>query len=147
MTKKNSSKKSPAKRKPLSKAELLEEMAKQVRVEHQKTLAKAIWPIVAKLPKIYDAQTAVNAAAGFIQAELNKKTEELKVSDLTVDLSKEKASDVKDAVQALVELLAPESATDASQLLQVFGKQFTLYSANKYLDNSMDVIKMDDFIA
>jgi hypothetical protein len=147
MSKNISKAKKTTKRANKSKEELKDIMRKQEQLAHNKALAKLIWPIISGLPTIYDAQTAVNAAAGFIEAGLNAKVEKITVGELPLDATKGKDSDIERSVRALVELCQSEPADNAMQLLKLFGNHFTGYSAREYLKNKMDVIKMDDFIA
>ena len=138
--------KNPIKRK--SKAEIVTEMQQRQKVEHEKDLAKIIWPLIAVDGlTIYDAQTALAAAAGFISFEVQKKTEEYKVSDIVVDLSKEKDSEVKTAVVNILALLKDEKADTSAKLLERFSKTLGMYSANVYMKNKMDVLNLKDIVA
>lgn len=136
-----------AKRVLKSKDEIKAEMEKGQRIARQKKLARDIWPLIAGLKSIYDAQTAVNAAAGYMKLELALKMTTVLVQDLTVSLKAEKKSDIKDSVQKIIALLAEQSADDAVALLERMGNGFGQYAALQYLKNPMDKIKVDDFIA
>lgn len=128
-----------------------EELAKQMKylqeLEHQKKLARAMFPILESQKTIYDAQTVVNALAGFIKADMEDKIAELKVSDLEINLKKEEDGSIKTAILKLRELFNKESADDAAKLLERFGAGLGQYGAKKYLENPMSEIKMEDFVA
>lgn len=135
------------KRIPKSKEELKAQMAHLQMIEHQKKVVRMIFPVLADMKTIYDAQTVVNALSGFIKAALAEKQTQYKVRDFDIDLSKEKKSAVKDKVIEVCELLAGENADDVTALLDRFGSGLGQYGAKKYLENPMKVIKMEDFVA
>lgn len=135
------------KRIPKSKDELKAEMEKNQRVSLQKKLARDIWPLIENLKTIYEAQTAVNAAAGYIKLELALKMTTVLVKDLTVSLKSEKKSDIKLSVQRIVDLMSDQSADDAVALLERMGNGFGQYAALQYLKNPMSDLDIDDFIA
>lgn len=130
-----------------TKDELAEQMAKNARIERMKVLARLIWPFIKDQKTIYNAQTAVTAAAGFIRQELEKKTEQIVVKDLVIDLSHEEDSEIKTAVEHLIQLMQTETAADASALLEKMGSSFTSFGASEYLKNPMSSVSMDEFIA
>ena len=130
-----------------SKEDLKVQMAHTQKVEAQKKLARLIFPVIASMKTIYDAQTVVNALAGFIKADQAAQVAAMKVKDLTIDLSKEKASEIKAAILALREVFFYENASDAAALLERFGNGLGQFSANAYMKNPMSDIKMEDFIA
>lgn len=130
-----------------SKEEIAAQMKYNQEIEHQKKLARAMFPILSSQETIYDAQTVVAALAGFIKADMEDKIAALKVKDLEIDLSKEKDSPIKTAMLELRKLFEKESADDAAKLLERFGTTLSQYSSKEYMKNSMDTIKMDDFIA
>lgn len=139
--------KNPFKKKQ-AKEELLAQVKQQQKVEHEKGLAKLIWPFIAvEGLTIYDAQTALAAASGFVAFEVQRKTDEFKVSDLTIDLSKEGDSAVKQAVVKILDLLKDEKADLSAKLLERFSKTLGMYSANQYMKNKMEVLKLEDIIA
>ena len=135
------------KRIPKSKEELKAQMAHMQKIERSKKLARLIFPVVASMKTIYDAQTVVMALSGFIKAGLAEKMTAFTVNDVGVDLSKEKKSDVKAAVFALVTLLEDENADEMTALLERFGRGLGEFASKKYMENPMSVIKMEDFIA
>lgn len=135
------------KRVPKSKEELKVQMAHLQRVEKQKQLARLVFPVVASMKTIYDAQTVVNALAGFVKAELADKLSTYRVIDLDITLSKEKDGPIKAAILALRDVIETETAEDAAALLEKFGNSLGQYSSSQYMKNSMKSIKMDEFIA
>jgi|ERR1700761_2272178 len=130
-----------------SKEEIAAQMKYQQEIEHQKKLARAMFPILSSIETIYDAQTAVAALAGFIKADMEDKIAALKVQDLEIDLSKEEDSPIKTAMLELRKLFDGESADDSAKLLERFGDTLAKYASKEYMKNPMDIIKMDDFIA
>jgi len=106
-----------------------------------------LWPFIQDQKTIYDAQTVVAATAGFIKQELDTKINSIVVKELTVDLSKEKDAVIKNAIENLLGLFQTESAEDASALLQKVAEYLGTYSAKKYMENKMEVIALDDFVA
>lgn len=130
-----------------TKAELLQELERQAKIQREISLCKLFWPFVGELDSIYDAQTAVNALAGFISYEVRKKSDELKVQDLAIDLTKEPESKIKDAVLALQGLIGPENAVTTASLLDRFGKTLAQYSAAQFMKKPMKDLKVEDIIA
>lgn len=141
--------KNPFKRREVPSVEqIAAQMEHQQRVEHEKSLAKLIWPLIeSDALTIYDAQTALTATAGFIAYEVQRKQAELKVGDLTIDMSKEEPSPVRTAVLSIVGLLQDEKADLSAKLLERFGKTLGMYSANQYMKNKMDTLKSEDIVA
>jgi hypothetical protein len=107
-----------------------------------------MFPFLQDQKTIYDAQTVVNAAAGYIKQELSIKVANIIVKDLPVDLSKDKSDKVLvDAVTNLVNLFQTEKADDAIALLERFGNGLGQFSSAKFMENPMSVIKPEEFIA
>jgi len=130
-----------------TKEELLAFAKHKAKMERQRTLVKMLWPFIQDQKTIYDAQTVVAATAGFIKQELDTKINSIVVKELTVDLSKEKDAVIKNAIENLLGLFQTESAEDASALLQKVAEYLGTYSAKKYMENKMEVIALDDFVA
>lgn len=130
-----------------SKEEIADQIQKTARVERMKVLARLVWPFIQDQKTIYDAQTAVTAAAGFIKQGLELKTEQIIVKDLVFDLSADDASPIKTAVENIVNLMGTEKAADAAALLEKMGSSFTMFGASKYLTNPMSDVSADEFIA
>ena len=136
------------KRVPKSKDELKAQMAHLQKVEHQKKLARRIYPLIEDQKTIYDAQTVLNAAAGYIKNELARKSTSFTVAELSVDASKDKGDKaLVKAVQNIIELLQGEKADDSVALLERFANGVAQYSSGKYMENPMKVIGIEDLIA
>lgn len=129
------------------KEELVADIEKTQRIERMKVLARLIWPFLEPQETIYDAQTVVNAVAGFLKVELNKKIDLIIVKDLPVDLSKEEDGDIKTSMEHLFQLLQTEKAEDTIALLEKMGNSFGQYAASEYLKNPISVMNRDEFIA
>lgn len=134
-------------RKSKSKKELIEDIARRERIDRQRALAKTMFPFVADLPTIYDAQTVMNALAGYIEFGFKKKAQEITVAAAMCDFSKEEDGPLKSAVVALHGLLEHEPAEDAVTILKRFGDGLPQFVAGRGLKEPMSTIKMDDFIA
>ena len=130
-----------------SKPEIKNDMAAQKNLSRQKDLARKIWPFVADQKTIYDAQTVVNALAGFIKAGIAERMTGLVVDNLVIDFSKEKKSALKDSVTMLHDAMLEENADELVAILERFGNGLGQFSSSKYMTNPMSVISMDDFIA
>jgi endonuclease III len=131
-------------------AQALAQQARQVeKVERSKRIARAIWPAVTGLATVYEAQTAFNAVSGHLLAALVKPERELKVSDLMADIDLEtgKPSPVKHAVKSIIDYLQHEPAKDAQELLDLMGRKLPEALAQKHIQDPMDTIAVDDFIA
>lgn len=129
------------------KEELVADIEKTQRIERMKVLARLIWPFLEPQKTIYDAQTVLNATAGFLKQEFNKKAELIIVKDLTVDLSQEEDGEIKTAIEHLLQLLQTEKAEDTIALLERMGNSFGQFGALAYLKNPMSVMNRDEFIA
>lgn len=130
-----------------TKPEILEEMRRKDKVNREKALCKLIWPHIENQETIYDAQTVLNALSGYITFNLQKKQDEIKVSDINLDFSKEPESKLKVAIVELSRLLSLESAKDTASLLERFGKTLAQYAAAQYLKNPMKDLNMGEIIA
>lgn len=129
------------------KEELVADIEKTQRIERMKVLARLIWPFLEPQKSIYDAQTVLNATAGFLKNEFNKKADLIIVKDLPVDLSKEDEGEIKTAIEHLLQLLQTEKAEDTIALLERMGNSFGQFAALEYLKNPMSAINRDEFIA
>ena len=130
-----------------NKQEIAAEMNMKEVVKKERELAGIIFDAIKDQDSIYDAQTAVNALAGYIKYELNMKQHSLVLNDLLVDLKNEKDSKVKTAIERLKSELQGEKALDTAELLERFGKNLVLFGADKYMKNPMSIIKLEDFVA
>ena len=138
------------KRTPKSKEQVAKSMKVSSETLHLIATAKKIYPLLEKNKTIYDAQTASNAAAGFIKLEIEKNTELLRVADLMegikASLKAEKKSVIKDSIENIINMLEGDSADTAVKLLERMGAGFTNFGAHEYLKNPMSAVKMKDFI-
>lgn len=130
-----------------SKPELEAEILRKQKIDRQKVLARLIFPFIEDQKSIYDAQTVVMALSGFIKAAIAERMTKLVVKDLTIDLSNEADSPIKASVEALLGLLQTENADDASALLERFGNGLGQFASKKYMENPMNIIPVDEFVA
>jgi hypothetical protein len=93
-----------------NKEQIIAEMKHIEHVKWEKTIAKLLFPFMANMKSIYDAQTALSAVAGYINLELQKKLVEIKVSDLGVDITSEPDSEVKEVMLKFLGQLEIEKA-------------------------------------
>lgn len=136
-----------AKRVNLSKAEIENKIHADLALNNKKALARKIFPVVAGMPTVYDAQTVLNAFAGFVKFELQKKQAEIKVEDLPLDFSKEKESIIKDAVVALQGVVSFDNAEEVAEMLELMASKLPGYLAGIHMKDSMSTITVDEFIA
>lgn len=130
-----------------SKDELRAELDHKNKIAKQKIIARKIFPLVKGFKTIYDAQTAVQAIAGFIKLGIANEMITLTVKSLDFDLSKEKSSPIKDAMLAIHSELMDENADEAVALLERFANGLGQFSATQFMKNPMSKIKEDEFIA
>lgn len=138
------SKKQP--RKNLSKEQITEQLANEQKISHIKEIVRKAFPVIEKLDTIYDAQTAVNALDGLIAVEIEKKVKDIKLSELTIDLSKEDTSKIKTAIEKLVALFPDECAQELSETMERLGGTLQAYVANNAMKGKMN-IKVDDIVS
>ena len=129
------------------KEEIVDEIKRKEKVQHEIAMVKDMFPIVENMATIYDAQTVLSAVSGFIQGELAKKTVEFKVGDLTIDLSLEKDSDIKTNMTTLLGLIENEKAEDIADLLERFSNILTKVAADKFHKQPMSELKIEDIVA
>ncbi len=139
--------KKAAKRQNATKEDLEVQIRATQANEHIKEICKEIFPHLEGLDTIYDAQTAVNALSGFIMAHVENKLCTIKMNEITIDLSKEEDSKIKDTVLKLAELLKDEPAKSLSSVLDRMGQVFSRLGAEKFLKQPMTDITIDDIIA
>lgn len=130
-----------------TKNELAAQAAQMADIQRQKTLVKLFWPFLQEGMTIYDAQTAANAVAGYINYELQAKLTAIKVDDLTLDLKNEKDSPIKTAMTHILEVFKGQNAKDSAGLLERFGKTLAMHSAHVYMKGAMSELKVEDIIA
>lgn len=130
-----------------TKEQLTAQIEHKSKVEREKTLVKLIFPALATQKTVYDGQTVLGALSGFIKVEIDKKSASLLVKDLPIDLSKEEDSEIKSAISTLIGMLALENAKDMSVLLERFGNILAQYSANEYMKQPINTIKIENIVA
>lgn len=122
-------------------------MAFQNKVTHLKEILRAIFPKLQDVESIYDAQTVVNALSGFIAAHVQQKMNEIKLSDIEIDLSKEKPSKITAAILEIKDMFGDESAKEFSESMERFGKALQQYSAQTFMKQPMTTISVDDIVS
>lgn len=130
-----------------SKEQLKSELVHVESVKQQKKVAHTVFPLVAKLDSVYDAQTAFSACAGLIQQRLTAKEKDLKVSDLDIDMAVKKEGKVEKAAQAILKAVEGEDARTMAILLESMSSQLAKFLANKALKGKMSQITAKEFIA
>ena len=130
-----------------TKPEIVDEIKRKEKVQHQIAMVKDMFPIVENMKTIYDAQTVLSAVSGFINGEIAKKNVELKVSDLNIDLSKEEDGEIKTNMITLIGLIENEGAEDIADLLERFSDILTKVAADKFLKQPMSELKVEDIVA
>ncbi len=129
-----------------SKEQILLEMKQMEKVKHIKEVVRKVYPLL-DVDTIYDAQTVLNAIQGFVKVDLEERLDQIKLSDLKLDFSKEKDSKIKTAMQAIVEVMKEEPADEFSQTIERLSRAFSDFGAQKFLKNPMTDLKIDEILA
>ena len=109
-------------------------------------MVRQLFPKLENVDSIYDAQTVVNALAGFIDAHVEKKVAEIKLKEIEIDLSKEEESKIKTAILEIIEMFPEESAQELSESLEKLGTALGKFAADKFLKQPMSTITVDDLV-
>jgi len=133
-------------RKNLSKEDIVKEMEQKQKVVHLKEVVRMIYPTLEKVDTIYDAQTAINALAGFIDLEIEKKLKQIKMADIVIDLSGQEQGKITDAMNELIGLLKDESAEEASETLDRLAQVFGQFGMHKFLKGPMSDLKVTELV-
>lgn len=142
-----SASKSSKKRQNMTEHQILMEMQAKQRVEHAKQIVRNMFPVLEGVDTIYDAQTVVNALCGFIMPHIENYMSKIKLSDLPIDLSKEDDSEVKIALEKLLEMLKDEPAKQLMTTLDQFGVGFAKLGADRFMKQPMNTINVDDMVS
>ena len=129
-----------------TKPEILDEMAKRAKIENFKDMGRRLFPIL-KTDSIYDAQTALDAVAGYVKMELAIKEAKLKINDIPLDFSKEPKGKVTDVMNAIKVEVQNENAKDVAEFLELFSRTFSSYAMKVFLEKPMSEVKVDDIVA
>ncbi len=129
-----------------TKDEIAKEMAHKAKVEHQKALARRMFPLL-EVETIYDGQTALNALSGYIKFEIAVRESKLKINDLLLDLKKEPDTQITKVMEALKTEFQDEPAKELSELMERMAKTLEAFIARKYINNAMSEIKLEDIVA
>lgn len=129
-----------------SKEQISNEIKQKEKTKRQIILAKLLFPFMSNLKSIYDAQTALLATSGYMQAALEKKLSLFKISDLEVDINDEPEGDIKTTMLNFIGQLEGENAQDSIELLETYGKILAKYGEKEYLKNPMNILKVNDLI-
>ena len=130
-----------------TKTELVQEVKNKANIEHQRTVARLVFPVVEPLETVYDAQTAFIAVSGLIKQGLILAEAKLKVADLELDTKFEKETPVTEAIMKILELVKDEPAQDADTLLEKMGNSLPQFLGLRAIKGPMSQVAMDDFIA
>lgn len=134
------------KQKRLSKEEITRQMENENKIKHIKEVVTKAFPLIENLDSVYDAQTAVNALAGLLAAEVEKKVGLIKISEIEIDLSKEKDGNIKTAILEMISLFPDESAQELSETMERLGTTLQSYVANEGMKAKMN-IKVTDIVS
>ena len=135
-----------SKQKRLSKEEITNKIAGDAKIEHIKDVVRIAFPCIEKMDSVYDAQTAVNALGGFLASEVEKEAAKIKVSSISIDLSKEPDSKIKKAILNMVKLFPDESAQELAETMERLGTTLQAYVANTAMKGKMN-IKITDLVS
>jgi|ERR1035437_3899060 hypothetical protein len=129
-----------------TKEEIKAEMERISNIAHMKDVVRKVFPLLT-VPTIYDAQTTLNALVGFIKADIEEKTNALKLSNLEIDLSKEADSEIKTSMLAIIDLFKDEPAEELSATLDRLSQAFGQYGSMKFVKGPMTDISLVDILA
>lgn len=134
-----------------NKAQIIEQMKSKKLVKHQIDLAKKMFPHLTKDNSIYDAQTALNATAGYITLAFKDKISEITISDILPAIKKaikaENKSAIKTSMEEMIVILEKEPAQNAVALLERFGNILGVYSMREFMKQPMSSIKSEEIIS
>lgn len=124
------------------------EEKRKAKLARDKFIASTIFPFVENLPTAYDAQTAFNAVAGYIDDAVGKQVSKILVKDLQIAVAKGGKADKElyEAVMNILNSMADIPADSVSELTQKMGQKLAEFVANKGLAEKM-TIKTSDFVA
>lgn len=131
----------------MSKSEIEASIKTGLAVEKSKTLARKIFPAIANMDTVYDGQTVLNALAGYIENEIQKRSFALTVEDLGLNFDMEKESPIKDAVIELLASVNMERAIEAADMMKLMSSKLPGYLAGVHMKDKMETITIDQFIA
>jgi len=129
-----------------TKDQIAEDIKRTQKVAHLKEVVKIVFPLLTT-ETIYDAQTALNALVGFVKADLQEKQDAVKMSEVVIDLSKEKESSITKAMEVIKEALKDEPADEVSQTLERLSRAFGEFGSMKFLKNPMSELKLEELLA
>lgn len=135
------------KRKNLNKDEIKAQMEHQQKVAHVKAVVRQVFPFISSLETVYDGQTVLNALAGLIADEIENAVAKIKLSDITINLSEQKDSPMKQAMVGILASMKEESAQELSETLERFGNVLNTFGADKFLRSPMKSVNIDDLVA
>ena len=130
-----------------TKQELVQEVKNKANIEHQRDVARRVFPVVESLETVYDAQTAFIAVSGLVKQGLILAEAKLKVADIEIDTKFEKETDVTKAIMAILDLVKDEPAQDVDTLLEKMGNSLPQFLGLRAVKGPMSQVAMDDFIA
>jgi hypothetical protein len=130
-----------------TKQEIINEIKHTEDVKTIKKIITDIYPLISELDTIYDAQTTLGAVSGFIKADLDEKIRKIKVSEVEIDVSKEKELKIKAIIEKIVKKVKDESAQDVSETLERLARAFSDFGAIEFVKGPMDKVKLDDILA
>lgn len=121
-------------------------MEQQKKVVQIKEIVRKVFPLLT-VDTVYDGQTTVNALAGLIAGEIDKKVASIKLSEIMIDLSEEKDSKIKYSMVEILNHFQEESAQELSETLERLGDTLQAYGAHTFLKQPMDSIKLSDILS
>ena len=134
------------KRKNLNKDEIRAQMAQKAKIAHITEVVRGVFPLL-DVDSVYDAQTVVNALAGLIAVDIEKKVQEIKLSEVNIDLSSEKDGKIKTAILAIIDKCQEESAQELSETLERLGSTLQAYGTDLFLRGPMSAVKVTDIVS
>lgn len=123
------------------KAEML--LKQEIAVEEK--ISRLVFPILQRQNTIYEAQTILHGLAGYIHHAIENATNKLTVSDLSVDVSKEK-EEIGKAINEIYDIVKDQKADLMAKFLKRYGDMLGYYGAQQYLKQPASDLDEDELI-
>lgn len=123
------------------------EAERKAKVKQDIVTAKEIFAYIADMTTIYDAQTVLNAINGFVKLAMIERENKLTIRDLSIDLSKEKNSEIRAAMEQIIMHVEDKNAKQTARLIEVMSSKLPEFLSLTHLKDPMSTIKVEDFIS
>ena len=129
-----------------TKEENIEHIKAVEKAHKEKEITKRIFPLLQDCKTIYDAQTTLGAVAGFLQEGVQEELHKIIANQVTLDTSKVESETIKKAMEDIFKEIENEPAYVTSQILNKISSIFTAHGADKFLQNPMSSLPIEEII-